>query len=112
MVRSGRRLAAVSVIAALLATVAATPVLARPPVGTCPAGFGIGPMTLEAAIEYKVGTAGMPEAAVPFFTAYFASVDKNGNGEICMRELPDTPGIPAWVSQLKDDNAASGRRDG
>ena len=96
-----RRLVAATTTAALLAASIATPVLAKPPVGGCPTGFPIGPWTVEQALETK------PPEAEAYFRVYFAKVDKNGNGYVCMRDLPDTPGIPAFATQLADDNAAS-----
>jgi hypothetical protein len=106
-----RSLSAALSVALILGAIASGPVAARP-LGTCPAGFELGAMTLEDSIELKNGygfdTA--PPEALAFYTALFASTDKNGNGLACLKDLPDTPGIAPFVFQLADDVSSSGGR--
>ena len=46
-------------------------------------------------------------AAVEGFVrnAQWAEIDKNGNGYVCMRDQPNTPGTPGFIFVGVDDNA-------
>lgn len=90
-----------SLVLILIAAVA--PAAAKPPVGTCAMGFMSPAMTLEEAVAYKTA-AGFPPEGIDYFTGYFERTDKNGNGRVCVKDLPDTPGIAPYVTQLADDN--------
>ncbi len=97
-----RRAAAIQAGAVLALGAVAGAAMAAKPVAECPTAFELGAMTLEASIALK-DTYGFPAEAVPFYAGLFASVDKNGNGLVCLKGLPDTPGIAPWVFQLADD---------
>jgi hypothetical protein len=100
--RAHLRTIAACATAALVLAISAAPVIAVKPVGRCPNGIQIGPLDLDAAIEYK-RQFGFPDEGFAFFEGLFASFDKNGNGLVCLKDLPDTPGIPPFVTQLADD---------
>lgn len=99
---STRRIVAGLTAASLAAVIATPQVLALKPVAGCPTGFELGPMTLEASlvIKYELG---FPPEAEPFYAQLFEDTDKNHNGLLCLKDLPDTPGIAASVFQLADD---------
>lgn len=33
------------------------------------------------------------------------AIDRDANGRVCLKDLPDTPGIPAFIFQFVDDRA-------
>ncbi len=132
-----RRLASVVIAAAAAGLVPAT-VLATPPVGTCPApasryelvdrgGWWANTVTgfAEAGIAVYsspgIYSAEFEQFAVDFgfesaaaLEAYvlgeqFEQLDKNGNGLVCMKDLPNTPGSPGYLFQPTDDNASAQR---
>jgi hypothetical protein len=35
------------------------------------------------------------------------AIDRDANGWVCLKDLPDTPGIPAFIFQFVDDRAAA-----
>jgi len=35
------------------------------------------------------------------------AIDRDANGWVCLKDLPDTPGIPAFIFQFIDDRAAA-----
>jgi len=106
MRRSTHRRRPVSAAAALFASLAmvvfAAPIVSAKPIGSCANGYEATPVTLDDAVARKVEL-GFPEAFIPFFAESFAQIDKNVDGLACIKDLPDTPGIPAWVFQLSDD---------
>lgn len=105
--RTTRRIGVALAVASLCIAMAAPAVLAAKPVAGCSNGFELGPMSLEDSLGLKMEL-GFPPDAVPFYEALFADFDKNGNGLLCLKDLPDTPGIAPWVFQLADDVAAAG----
>ena len=100
---SGMLLASL-VLAALVA-----PVAAKVPDGTCAQGFMDTQFSIDAALKYKADLLGqpIPEAAEAYFRGLFETTDRNANGLVCMKDLPDTPGIPSFVNQLADDVTSS-----
>jgi hypothetical protein len=102
--RASRPLLAATATAMLMLASVAGPAFADRPIAGCPPGFIDDAFTLEEALAYKVG---LPTGSVEYFTGYFASTDKNGDGLVCMKDLPDTPGIPPYVTQLMDNVASS-----
>ncbi len=102
--RASRPLWASLVTVILSAAALAGPASAGRPIAGCPPGFIDGAFTLQAALEYK---APLPPEAFEYFSGYFAATDKNGDGLVCMKDLPDTPGIPPSVTQLMDNVANS-----
>lgn len=107
--RVSRPIWASMAMALLMLTSVAGPASADRPIAGCPPGFIDEAFTLEAALEYKALANGgpLPPQAVDYFTGYFASTDKNGDDLVCMKDLPDTPGIPPFVTQLMDNVANS-----
>lgn len=37
--------------------------------------------------------------------AEWLSIDKNGDSNLCLKDLPNTPGTPPWVFNADDNNA-------
>jgi hypothetical protein len=101
------RVRLLSACAAVLLVMAAAPAAAMP-TGGCPApasGFGT-PMTFDdywaaRTVEADPGASWRARAAAAWSVA-----DRNGDGLVCAKALPDTPGIPAVVEQFKDNTAA------
>ena len=102
--RASRPFLAASTTVILLAAAVAGPASAVRPIAGCPPGFIDDAFTLEAALEYK---APLPPEGVEYFSGYFRTTDRNGDGLVCMKDLPDTPGIPRSVTQLMDNVASS-----
>jgi hypothetical protein len=100
--RVATSLVTASIIASSMLAMVAGPVVAKKPIGSCPNGFAPDALDLDAVLAYKLALGFPPESVAPF-TAFFGSVDKNGNGLVCLKDLPDTPGIAPWVTQLTDD---------
>lgn len=40
-------------------------------------------------------------------TGVLADWDKNGNGYVCIADLPNTPGLPGYIFNATDDNSSS-----
>jgi hypothetical protein len=74
------------------------------PIAGCPPGFLDHAYTLTEALEYK---GSIPPGATAYFGGYFAKTDKNGDGLVCMKDLPNTPGIPSFATQLMDNVASA-----
>lgn len=107
--RASRPLWAALVTVMLLAAAVAGPASAGKPIAGCPPGFIDDAFTLGNALAYKAQAYQdeLPEEVVEYFTGYFATTDKNGDGLVCMKDLPDTPGIAPFVTQLMDNVASS-----
>lgn len=100
-----RRLFAPVILAAVLVSVAAAPVLAIKPVGSCP-------NTRFVSMDYQQFRAlslsvGVPESLLgPEHQAGWDSFDKNNDGSLCVMDLPDTHGtLDGWVFNVIDNTA-------
>lgn len=130
------RVLTVALIAALATVIAPAAVMAEKPAYTCPAaasGFerldpdgwwdrtvdGFGEMgitvyeadgeTFTAEFEAFVQAAGFASAAESEFfvkVIQWAGLDANQNGYACMKDLPNTPGIPPFIFNGTDDKAS------
>ena len=101
-------LVSVQILALLALSTSATLSDGRPTAG-CPRGFIDGPdaggaFDFGSALEYK---GELPPLALAYFTVYLATTDRNGDGLVCMKDLPDTPGLPSFITQLMDNVASS-----
>ena len=97
-------LATGALVGAMMAATATSAAATGRPIAGCPPGFLDDAYTLTEALKYKEP---IPPEAIDYFTVYFASTDKNGDGLVCMKDLPDTPGIPPFVTQLMDNVASA-----
>lgn len=91
---------------ALLMVMAALPAMADKPVtDNCPRGYDHGPWTFEEGLAHKESINGgeLPQYSMDAYSAIFAATDKNGDGRVCFKDLPDTPGIPSYVTQHADN---------
>lgn len=93
-------------VGSLCVAMAVPAVSASKPVAGCSNGFDLGPMSLDESLAIKTSL-GFPSDATPFYEALFDTFDKNDNGLLCLKDLPDTPGIAPSVFQLADDVAAA-----
>ena len=128
-----KRLALSAAAVLMLAAVTAAPAAARPPYG-CPAGAsgyvrvdidewwdrsvtgwaeeGIAVYDgggYSAAFDAWAQSVGFAHgAAVEAFVrgAQWDVIDKNGSGYACMKNLPNTPGLPGFIFEGVDDNAS------
>jgi hypothetical protein len=130
--RSMKRLAIAATAVLVLAGLAAAPVAARPDFA-CPADAS-GKLRVDADEWWDRSVVGWAEAGIPVYDGadYSAAfdawaqdfgfadgaaieafvrgeqwerIDKNGNGYVCMRDQPNTPGIPGYIFNGTDDNA-------
>lgn len=95
---------------ALLTLAMALPAWAdRPVTGNCPRGYDFGPWTFQEGLDYKESVYGgpIPDYSLAGYTATFAATDKNGDGKVCFKDLPDTPGIPMYLTQHADNVSMS-----
>ncbi len=70
--------------------------------------FGFGG-DVDAAIETLAPLLGVDptEAAVrEGIIAGVAGYDRNANGSICMKDMPDTPGTPSYIFNVHDDSVS------
>lgn len=88
-----------------LATVMAVPTLATKPIGVCPNGqFEAMTYAEFLALSRSVGVPEEFLGADHFAT--FQTFDKNHDGLVCIKDLPDTPGhLGAWVFNAIDNTA-------
>ncbi len=100
-----RRLLAPVILATALVSVAAAPVLAAKPVGSCP-------NTRFVSMGYQQFrtlslSVGVPESLLGSeHQAGWDSYDKNNDGNLCVMDLPDTPGtLDGWIFNVVDNTA-------
>ena len=79
--------------------VAAVPAAAQPP--ACPRGYDVGLLSLDEGVDLLVGQ-GVP-APEDDVLARLSSFDRDGDGSLCFKDLPDTEGIAVYSYQYKDD---------
>ena len=94
----------------LLALVVALPAAAeKPTTETCPRGYDFGPWTFEQGLAYKASVYGgpIPGYSLAGYTATFAATDKNGDGKVCFKDVPDTPGLPMYLTHHTDNVSMS-----
>lgn len=123
-----RRLPAIVLLVLMLGAVLAGPTLAAKPANGCPAassgwqrvdgagwwaatvaGFHQEDMTTQEAAEL-FGFGSVDALRTWIIDGVIGAWDKNGNGFICMKDLPNTPGIPGFIINATDDNASSPKR--
>lgn len=63
-------------------------------------------LTVESEAE-RFGFGDDVEAFKQWVIAGVFSLDRNGNGFICMQDLPNTPGLPAFLLNAVDDSAST-----
>lgn len=113
------------VLTVVLTATLSSAALAAKPANTCPAassgwvqvdGEGWWERTVEGILEEgltvedeaeRFGFGDDVDAFKEWVIAGAFSLDKNGNGLICMKDLPNTPGLPAFVINAIDDNAST-----
>ncbi|MBW3608785.1 MAG: hypothetical protein KY463_10580 [Actinobacteria bacterium] len=96
---------------------AATPAgAAGPPEKTCPPGFNLGALSLEQRLQLPKVQAALEDGIVTLeqIKAGAAAIDKNGNGLLCVQDIPQANNAaPAagfeYFYNLSDDNAAARR---
>jgi hypothetical protein len=92
-------------LAAMLMTFAlAAPVLAVKPLGSCP-NDGFDAMNLNEFIALELSL-GLPPDLVPAYSAAWASLDRNGDGALCIKDVPDTPGHTGAIYYNAVDNTS------
>lgn len=70
------------------------------------AGIEDGGLSLEEVAEV-LGYASVAEMEAGIKESIISTFDKNGNGIICMGDLPNTPGNPAYLFRVIDDNSST-----
>jgi hypothetical protein len=70
--------------------------------GSCPAAFQT--LTIEQAVEIKIAL-GYPLTPEELEAA-LRGVDQNGDEIVCSLDLPDTPVIPPYISNMLDNRAS------
>jgi hypothetical protein len=70
--------------------------------GACPAAFQT--LTIEQAVEIKIAL-GYPLTPEELEAA-LRGVDQNGDEIVCSLDLPDTPVIPPYISNMLDNRAS------
>jgi hypothetical protein len=70
--------------------------------GACPAAFQA--LTIEQAVEIKLAL-GYPLTREELEAA-LRGVDQNGDETVCSLDLPDTPVIPPFISNMLDNTAS------
>lgn len=70
--------------------------------GSCPAGWET--WTIEAAVEFKLAL-GYPLTREELL-ARADALDANDDQIVCLLDLPDTPGIPPYISNVLDNKAS------
>jgi hypothetical protein len=78
----------------------ALPASATKPSLGCPNGF-----TAEVTLAQAEALA--PDVPPKIIEAGFAFYNKNGDDKVCIKDLPDTPGIPAVAVNMTDNNAST-----
>ena len=69
-------------------------------------GIEKGGLNLEEVAEV-LGYASLAEMEAGIKASIISTFDKNGNGIICMGDLPNTPGNPAYLFRAIDDNSST-----
>lgn len=59
----------------------------------------------EAAAEF--GFTDVEEFKEWVIVGAFTGIDKDGNGLVCMQDLPNTPGLPGYLINIVDDNSSA-----
>src|SRR5829696_4439737 len=87
MTRTKQTLTAALVAALMFVAAPAGAQAAGKPANTCPAGFNLGPVTAAQALELPRSLAGIEAGVVTEerIVAGVTSVDKNGNGRVCVQ---------------------------
>jgi hypothetical protein len=75
---------------------------ASPAGGACPAAFQA--LTIEQAVEIKIAL-GYPLTPEELEAA-LRGVDQNQDEIVCSLDLPDTPVIPSYISNMLDNRAS------
>jgi hypothetical protein len=96
-----RRLIAVLIVSLLPVLGVVSPASAVKPSRGCPDGFQL--KSLQAAAQDLVdnGSPYTVDELVPRLAAY----DKNGDGALCMKHGPVTPGLPSYTANFVDNTA-------
>jgi hypothetical protein len=92
-------LVAATLIVAVIGT--AAPAGAGKPSLGCPTGWSPGEVTLAQAIALA------PDVPVEIIEAGFNFYNRNGDDRVCIKDLPDTPGLPSVVVNMVDNNAST-----
>lgn len=95
-----RRLITVGVLSAIVSVSSAAPAGAGHPQGRCGRGFDL--MTIEDTLPLV--SEGSPNP-VEVLLAALQGIDKNDDGLLCVKDLPDTPGSPSYVRNVVDNTA-------
>ncbi len=95
-----KRSLTVILVTGLTALAAATSGAAKP-VGNCPPPFDQLTFDELLVVAHETGVPASDEELL----AHFASLDKNGDENLCLANLPDTPGIPSYGVNLIDNTA-------
>ena len=69
----------------------------------CPAGYEIGVLTLSQGADLMISQ-DVP-ATRDKVLARLAEVDRNADGRLCFKDLPETPGIAKYTFQYVDNRA-------
>ncbi len=86
----------------VLLTVGAAPVSAAKPARGCP-NDGFTSSTKDAFRDVSRAL-GVPEELLGEpLDLWWADSDKNGNTRLCIKDLPETPGLPVFVFNIVDD---------
>lgn len=94
-----------AIAAILLSCLIVGPAAAAKPIRGCGTG-GFELMTYEAFRDLSI-TVGVPEELLgDEHRAGWDAYDRNGDGSLCVKDLPDTPGhLGSWVFNVVDNTA-------
>jgi hypothetical protein len=104
-----RRVVVMTIVLVALLAVAAGPVAAKKPIRGCP-NPSFDQMAMEEFRELSLEV-GVPAELLftPEWEAGWDAYDRNGDGALCVKDLPDTPGtLDGWIFNVVDNTSNRG----
>jgi hypothetical protein len=96
-----RRLIAVLIVSLLPVLGLVSPASATKPARGCPDSFQLVSPEQAAQILVDNGSPYTVQQLVPRIAVY----DTNSDGNVCIQDLPDTPGTPSYIANFIDNTA-------